>query len=106
MEAMVALYIVMFLITALAIGIVYLIGKRRFGVNSDHYNLLMRSIRNFLRIISVVGLLSIFLINTGKIPPNAISFLCIPFFIINSYLFGTYFKLAQHHTMTHGKHKK
>lgn len=97
MEAMSALYLAFLIITVLIMGIVYFIGRKKFGIGSDYLVSLLTSIKTYLRIISILALISLLLINSGRIPPNSIPFLCIPFFIVNTGVFGAYFRLSSHY---------
>jgi len=103
MEVMSALYLTFMLITVLFMGITYLLGKRKFGPGSNYLLSLLASLKSYLRIISILGLLSLLLINSERIAANFIPFLCIPFFVLNTAVFSTYFRLSSHHSMTNGK---
>jgi predicted permease len=95
MSPMIALYILFFLLTFLVIGIVHFIGKKRFKADSECRLALAAYIRTVVRITSLVGALSLFLIGYDLIPANGISFLCIPFFMIIMCLVSYYFRLAR-----------
>jgi hypothetical protein len=95
MIPMIALYILFFLLTFLVIGIVHLIGKKKFKKGSECQIALSAYIKTVVRINSLVGALSLFLIGYDIVPPNYISFLCIPFFMIIMGLVSYYFRMAK-----------
>ena len=106
MQQMLALYILFFLLTFLVLGIFHFAGKRKFGARSEHQTAVSHYIKVCVRIISVLGAVSILLITFGKIPPNSISYLCIPFFIVLAGTIGYYFRVAKHFNLTHTTHTK
>lgn len=102
LEAITALYILFFLFTLAILGALHLIGRRRFGPGSDYFKALRISLANYLKVTSLLGTLSILLISSGKVPSTLVSYLCIPFFAINTSVFATFFRLLKHYKMTSG----
>jgi len=102
---MLALYIVLFLATLLVLGIFHLAGKRKFGSKSEHHAALSRYIKTCVRIVSVIGAVSILLISANVIPAERISFLCIPFFVVLAGSIGWFFRILRDFNLTKGYKK-
>ena len=95
MNPMFALYILFFLITLGVLGVIYAFGKRKFDYRGEHQIAVIGYVKNCIRIVSVIGAISILLITANFIPANSISFLCVPFFIVISGVVGFYYRIAR-----------
>ena len=95
MNPMFALYILFFLITLGVLGIIYAVCKRKFDYRGEHQIAVIGYVKKCIRIVSIIGAISILSITANFVPANSIAFLCVPFFMVISGAVGFYYRIAR-----------